>query len=124
VNKGDPATGGSEPRYLVHQAISGGSTCIQRRVEIRHSIADVVDAWPPLGKEFSNRAVRREWGQQLHFGFAEGQRNDGGTIGRLGWVWLDPENIAIKGQCRLQIGYGNAHMGNARSVGQTGLHGS
>lgn len=116
MNKSDPAASRSEPRYFVYQAVPGGSTCIQRRVQIRHSIADVVDAGSPLGQEFSYRAVRREWGQELHLGLTEGERNNAGAIGGFRRVRRDPENVAIKGQRGLQIGYGNAHVGNARGV--------
>jgi hypothetical protein len=36
----------------------------------------------------------------------------------------DPENVSIETECGLQIGDGNAHMGNAWGVGQTSLQGS
>jgi len=122
VNEGDPATGRSPSRYLIHEAIPGGSTCIQRRVQIRHSIADVVDARSPFGQEFPNGTVGGEWRQQLHFGLTEGQRYDGGAIGGLRLVGCDPENVSIETERGLQIGDGNAHVGNAGVVGQTSLH--
>jgi hypothetical protein len=82
----------------------------------------VVNARAPLGEEFSNRAVGREWGQQLDFGLPKGECHDAGAIGGFSWVWRDPENVAIKSERGLQVGYGNAHMGNAGNVGQTSLH--
>ena len=124
MNKGDPATSRSPSRYLIHEAIPGGSTCIQRRVQIRHSIADVVDARSPLGKEFPNGAIRGEWGQQFDLGFTKGQRYDGGAIDGLSRVWCDPEDVSIETERGLQVGDGNAHVGNAGVVGQTSLHGS
>ena len=124
MNKGDPATGRSPSRFLIHEAIPGGLACSQRRVQIRHSIADVVDARSPLGEEFPNGTVRGEWRQQLHLGFTEGQRYDGGAIGGLRRMGCDTENVSIETERGLQIGYGNAHMGNAGGVGQTSLQGS
>ena len=119
MDKGDPAAGGSATRYFVHQAIPGGSTCIESRVKIRHSIADVVDARSPFGEESPDGTLSGERGQQLHFGFTERQRDDSGAIRGLGRVRHEPENVAVKAQRGLQIGYGNSHMGDAGDVGQT-----
>ena len=124
MNKSDSATTCSEPRNLVHQAIPGRSTRAQRRVQIRHSIADVVDTRPSPGEKLPDRAVRREWREQLYLGLTEWERYNAGAIGGLRRVGGNAEDVAIKSQRGLQIGYGNAHMGNAGDVGQTSLHGS
>ena len=63
MNEGDPVASGPGPRSLVDEAISGSAARGKSRVEVRHPIADVVNAWPSFGEKPGDRTVGVAWGQ-------------------------------------------------------------
>ena len=118
MHEGNPAAGGPSARHLVYQTVSSGSAGLECRVEIGNPIADVVNAGPAPGQEFSNRTVRLERGQQLHFRVAHWKRQDGGAIDGFGRMGHQAQDVPVKSQSGFQVGDGDADMGNAGEIGQ------
>ena len=59
MDEGDPASAGSGARHLVDQAIAGGPAGGERGVQVRHPIADVVDAGTASRQKPGDGTVRR-----------------------------------------------------------------
>ncbi len=98
---------------LVDQTVAGGPAGSQRRVEIGHAVADMVDAGPSFREEFRDRSLGGEGRQQLYVRLTEGQRHDGRAVGGLGGMWLETENVPIEGERRADVRHGDPDMSDA-----------
>jgi thioredoxin 1 len=101
---------------LVYQTVAGRPAGLDGGVEVGDPVADVMNAGSPLGQESANRTVRLDWSQQLHFGLSKGERQNSGSVNGFRRMRLDSEHVTIKGDCRIQVGHGNADMRNAGAV--------
>src|SRR5437867_2218289 len=111
MQKGDAAAPGPETRGVIDEAVAGGTTPCQRRVEIRDAIADVVDPRPAPGEKRGDGTRGVDGLEQLDGHVAERQADDARAVRGLGAARGEPEDVAIEGQ-----GLGEARDGNADVV--------
>lgn len=116
MHKGDLVAGCSPAGDFVDQLIAGISACLNRGVEIRNPVTDMMDAGSAASQEFPDRAVRIGGSQQFDRRVSERKAQDGSPVHHLGWVGLHSQDVAVKGQCRLEIWNGNADMGDAGAI--------
>jgi hypothetical protein len=116
VDEGDPAPSCTETRGLIDQPVSSGSTYRQGGVEIRDSIADVVNAGPVAGEKLPDRARLIQRRQELHLGFTEWERDDCRPIHGFRGMRFETENISIEGERFLEVGDGNTDMRDAGAI--------
>ena len=119
MDEGDPASAGTAARHLVDQAIARGPAGGEGGIQIRHPIAQVMDAGTATLEEPGDRAVRRERREQLDLGVAERQGHDGGAVRLFRRVRCEAEDIPIKGKRRVEIRHGDSDMRNAGAIRQT-----
>ena len=74
-----------------------------------------------LSAMVGDRAVGRRRLEQFHLGAAEGQGHDGGTVGGVGRVRLDAEDVTIECQRLRDVRHGDADMSDAGLIGQSVL---
>src|SRR2546422_594495 len=108
-----PLVAGTAPRHLVHQAVPRRAAALERPVEVRHAVADVVDPRPPFREEFRDRPRGIAWLEQLDVDVAERQAHDGGPVGGLGGPRHEAEDVAIERQGLGDAGHRDAHVGDA-----------
>ena len=113
----DPPPSRAAPRGLIHQPVAGLAARSQGRVQIGNPVAEMVNAGAAPGQESRHRAVGIMGSEQLDVALPEGERYDRGAIGGFGRAGRDPEDLAVKGQGLLEVGYGYSHVGQARLVG-------
>jgi len=89
MHESDPPASGTGAWRVVDEAIAGGPAGGERRVEVGHSVAHMMDSRPPTSEKSRDGAVRISGRKQLDLGLTEGQGNDGGAIRHLGRVRLD-----------------------------------
>ena len=116
MHKGDFVAGCSPARDLVDQPKAGVSARLDRRIEIGYPVADMVDAGSSASQEFPDRAVRISGSQQLDGRISERKGEDGSSVHLLGWIGLHAQDVAVKGECRLEVWNGNADMGDAGAI--------
>ena len=108
--EGDPPAPGAGARGVVAEAIAGGPAGGERRVEVGHSVAHMMDSRSPTSEKSRDGAVRIPGRQQLDLGLTEGQSDDGGAIRHLGRVRLETEHVTIEGERRLDVRHGDPDM--------------
>jgi hypothetical protein len=108
--------GGPTAGNLVDEAIAGVSARLNRGVEIGNPVADMMDARPPASQEFPDGTVRIGRSQQFYSRVSEGKAQDGGSVYHLGWIRLHSQDVAVEGNCRLEIWNGNTDMGDAGAI--------
>jgi hypothetical protein len=118
MHESNSPSASASPWNLVDQTISRRAARLDGRVQVGDAVTDVMDTGAPLGQEPSNRGVSREWSQQLHLRLAERKRHNGGSVGNLGRVRFQSQDLAVEAECRWEISNGNSHVGNARAVSQ------
>jgi hypothetical protein len=116
MDEGYSSPSRTRTRHLVNQAIPRCPTRLNRRVQIGDTVADVMDAGAAFGQEFANRAVFVLGSHQLHFGFPDGECNDGSSIDYFRWMRRYPEYISVKRERHFDVGYRNADMGYTGAV--------
>jgi len=81
VKKGDALALRPNARLLVDELNSGAAATVQRRVEVVHGEADVVNAGSPFRQEFPNRRGGVASLQKLYQRLPRGEPHDAGPIG-------------------------------------------
>lgn len=117
MHEGNATSAGPDAGRFVHEAIAGAAAGGQRSLEVGHAVADVMDAGSAARQELCDRAVGRIGVQQLHLGLAERQGYDRRTVGVLGGMRREAEDIAVEGERRLEIIDGDTDMGYTGAVG-------
>lgn len=121
MHEGDPAPSNTGARDLVDQPVSCGTARFECRIQVGHSITDVVNSRSPLGQELSDRGVGMRWGEQLDLRLSEWEGEDSGPIDHLGGMGLQAENVPVECHRRVEIGYGNADMGDMGAINHWSL---
>jgi thioredoxin 1 len=116
MHKRNPAPGGSLSRDLVHQAIAGRAAGLERSIEVGNPVTDMMDAGPPPGEKFADRALRAERRKQLDLRVSEGERHDGGAIGDFRRTRLDSEDVTVEGERGLELGNGYTDVRDAGAI--------
>src|SRR5258707_12328768 len=83
MQKGDAPAAGAQTRGVIDEAVTGGATTGQRRVEIRDAIADVGDPGPAPGEKLGDGARGADRLEQLDVHVAESPTDDTRAIHRL-----------------------------------------
>jgi thioredoxin 1 len=119
----DPSSSSAGPRALVDEAISRYPTRLNRCVQIRHAVADVMDPWAALREESADRAFSIQGGQELDLGLPEGEGQNGGPVDYLRWMRLNAKDVSVKGERGLEIGNSYSDMGDAGTISHRFLQG-
>src|SRR2546426_5528127 len=82
MHEGDAPTAGPAARHVVDEAIARRPTPLERPIEVRHAVADVMDPRPAPGEKLRHRAVRVARLEELDLDVAEGEPDDRGAVGR------------------------------------------
>jgi hypothetical protein len=106
----------SFPRHFVHQAITRFSAGCERGIKVGHAVADVVNPWTASVQELADWTVRFDRREQLDLSLSQSQGDDRGAIHHFDALWLEAENVTVEGKRRLEIGYRNTYVSNARAI--------
>src|SRR2546426_7398481 len=114
MQKSDSPSAGPAPGRLIHELVAGRATARQCGVEIRHAVADVMDAWSAFCKEFRHGTGRVVGFEQLDVDVTEVQADDLGAIDDFGprspGTGGEAQDVAIKAQCLGDARHGDADM--------------
>lgn len=117
MEKGDPSSVGALTGYLINELHARLAAPRQRGIEIGDAEADVMDAGAVAGEILPDRAARVGGGEQLDCGVAQGEADDGGTVGDLGRMGHQAEDVAVEADRLVQFPDGNSHVRKARLGG-------
>src|SRR5690349_5752112 len=98
MQKRDAMPAGSAPGRLVDQAIAGLLAARQRGVEIRNTVADVMNAGTAFGKELRHGTRRIGRLEQLDVDRPEMQAHDRGTVGCFRVAGSKTEDVTVERQ--------------------------
>src|SRR5207247_10466883 len=87
---------GPPARPVVAEAAACRPNSLQRQIEARHAVADVMDPRPAPGEKLRHRAVRVARLEELDLDVAEGEPDDRGAVGRFGTSRLEAEDVAVE----------------------------
>src|SRR5712691_5199660 len=113
MHERDTPAAGAAPWHLVDETVPRRPAALERLVQIRHAVADMMDARPTLGEELRHRAVRVAGLEELDLNVAQRQADDGRTVGRLGAPRLEAEHVAIEAEGGVDGRNGDADVGDA-----------
>jgi len=99
---------------FIDQAITRGPAAFERRFEVGHAIADVVNAGAVPLEEPGDRGAGFAGCEQLDGGLTECERHDVGAVDIFSRPRFDPEHGAIERKSLVEIGNGNSDVGQAR----------
>src|SRR5439155_901828 len=98
MDERDAPAAGAPPRHFVHQTVSVRSAAFERTVEIRHTVAHVMDPRPARREESRDRPDRFTRLEELDVDVAQGQTDDRRTVRGLGASGLEAEDVPIEGE--------------------------
>ena len=109
----------SAPRrgVVVDEPDAGGAAALERRVQVVHDEADVMDAGTAPRHEPTNRRIRRLGLEQLDERITGREPDNGGAIGVLERHFGQAEHIAVERKCLLQRAHGDADVRDAGAAG-------
>src|SRR2546426_12827754 len=84
MQKSDSPSAGPASGRLIHELVAGRAATRQCGVEIRHAVADVMDARSPFCKEFRHGTGRVIGFEQLDVDIAKVEADDLGAIDGFG----------------------------------------
>jgi len=113
MHERDASAAGPAPRHVVDETIPSRPAALEGAVQIRHAVADMMDAGPALGEKLRHRAVRIAGLEELDLDVAQRQTDDGCTVGRLGVPRLEAKDVAIKAEGGVDGRYGDTDVGDA-----------
>src|SRR5437867_12513303 len=113
MHERDAPTAGAAPWHLVDETVSRRPAALERPVQIRHAVADMMDARPALGEKLRHRAVRIAGLEQLDLDVAQGQGDDRRAVGRLGAPRLEAEDGSVGAEGGVDGWNGEADVGDA-----------
>ncbi len=116
MQKDNPPSTGALSWGFVDQAVTGVASGGHRGVEVRHAIAEVMDAGASTGQEFRYGARRIARGEQLDLALSSGEHRDRGAIGRFKRPWSEAQHIPVEHQRLVEVLHGDADMGEASSI--------
>ncbi len=116
MDERDAPTAGAGTRDLVHETIAGRAARRDGGVQVRHSVAYMVNARAAPVEKSGDGAPGVRGLEQLDFGLAEGQGNDSRAIGELRLVGLEAEDLAIESQGIADVVDGDPDMRDAGGV--------
>lgn len=101
---------GAGSGQVVDQGVAMFAARIERGIEVRHTVADVMDPGTPLGQEPGDRRVGIDWCQEFNPGIAEVEMQDPGAVGIFRPAGSDTEYVAIECRGGVKVGDGDAQM--------------
>lgn len=113
MDERNPAPSGPLPGYLIDQPVVVATTRVQRRVQVGHSEADVVNARTPLREELGDWAVGFAWCEEFDIDLAKG---DGNYFSPVGCFWggcREVEYVPIELRGFSEVAYRDANVGDA-----------
>ncbi len=113
MHERDAPAAGAASRHLVDETIPRRPAALKRPVQIRHAVADVMDARPTLGEKFRHGATRIARLEELDLDVAQRQSDDRCTVGRFGVSRLEAKDVPIKAEGGVDGRHGDADMGDA-----------
>src|SRR5207249_10357318 len=113
MHERDTPAAGAAPWHLVDETVPRRPAALERLVQIRHAVADMMDARPALGEELRHRAVRIAGLEQLDLDVAQGQGDDRRAVGRLGAPRLEAEDVSVEAEGGLDGWNGDADVRDA-----------
>src|SRR6266404_3778138 len=114
MQKSDAPSAGPAPGRLVDQVVSRRAAALERGLQVRDAVADVMNARPAFCKEFRHgtRGIARL--EQLDVDAAEVEADDRGAISGFGPSRRESQDVAIKGERIGDARDGDADVGNRR----------
>src|SRR3954451_23828823 len=91
VHERYPAPSGAQPRHLVHQPIPSSSAGLERGIEIRYAVANVMNPGTSPGQKLADGTIRLHRRKQLNLRISEGKGDDGCAIHHLRRMRLEPK---------------------------------
>ena len=113
MDEGDASAAGPAPRHLVDETKARRPAAFQRPVQIRHAVADMMDARPAPGEKLRHRAVGIAGLEQLDLDVAQGYGDDRRTVGGLGSSRLEAEDVPVKAEGGVDGRDGDTDVGDA-----------
>ena len=116
MNKGDPLSLRADPRNVVNEPGPGRTAPLERRVEIVHCKADVMNRRPSLRDEPLDRRVGLLRLEQLDYRPARVESGDPRAVG-IGQIdVVQSEYFPVEGENFGDRLYGNPDMGDSRAL--------
>src|SRR6185437_645093 len=113
MHERDAPAAGAAPRHLVDETIASRPAALERTVQIRHAVADMMDAGPAFGEKLRHRSVRIARLEELDVDVAQRQGDDRRAVGRLVASRLDAEDVPIKAEGGVDGRHGDTDVGDA-----------
>ncbi len=113
MEEGDAAAAGTDPRHIVDETKARRPAALQRPVQIRHAVADMMNARPAPGEKLRDRAARIAGLEELDLDVAQGYGDDRRTVDGLGSSRLEAENVPVKAEGGVDGRNGDADVGDA-----------
>jgi hypothetical protein len=110
VEKRDPPAPRPPARCLVHEAVSGGAATLERSIEIRNAVANVMDAWSAFRDELRDRSSRIPGFEQLDVGVSERDAHHERPVHRFRRAGSEAEYVPVEGERLRDAGHGNADV--------------
>ena len=112
VQERDPRAADPDPRLLVDQAQAGGRARVERFLDGRDSVGDVVESRSALAQELADHGLRIERRQQLDVAVAdiEQGRVDALLGDSLPVYELHTERVPVERQRRVDVRHGDADV--------------
>src|SRR2546423_14813452 len=123
MEKGDALSFGAEARGLVDEPDGGSAAALEGGVEVVDDEADVMNAGAAFCDELCDGRVCRGGLEQLDERLAGGETGDTGSVGIIEGHLRHTEDVAIKGNQRVESLHGDADMGDAGAARGTGRGG-
>src|SRR5439155_26045839 len=98
MEEGDAAAAGTDPRHIVDETKARRPAALQRAVQIRHAVADMMNARPAPGEKLRDRAARIAGLEQLDLDVAQGFGDDRRTVYGLGLSGLEAVIVSFKAE--------------------------
>lgn len=96
MKKSDSAAAGSGAWQVVNHCVSGLAARGERRIEIRHAVADMVKAGASLGDKAADGRVRGGGFEQFDLRLTEVNVNDPGAVDILRAVARHAEDVGVE----------------------------
>src|SRR6266704_5690640 len=96
MHEGDAPAVDAPARDLVDQTIAGRPAPLERSIEVRDAVADVMDPRPARGEKLRDRAGGVAGLEQLDLDVAERQPDDRRPVCGCGALRLETEDVAVE----------------------------
>jgi hypothetical protein len=113
MDERDPPALRAGARRFVYQVVAPGAATCEGRLEVGHSNANMVDAWPAFPEESGDRAVCGIGGQQLDVDVPEADGNNSRPIRCFRMGRFEAQYVTVEGGGFLEVDNGDTDMGNS-----------